>query len=87
MRAYFSRLLATALPAGFSIEQVISGGNLLLATIAALLAVLAGRWAIRKTRLEAETAEINKTIAELALARELDRQRPTPDLPPKPDQP
>ncbi len=78
MRAYVLRALATVVPAGLSIEQVVSGGNLLLAFVAAVLAVLAGRWALRKTRLEAETAELNKERAEIELQAALDRARPAP---------
>lgn len=83
MRAYCPRAIATALPAGLSVEQVVTGGNLILATIAALLAVLAGRWALRKTRLEAETAELNKARAELELQRELGRGATITPFPPQ----
>lgn len=69
---YTKQLLATVVPASFSITEVISGGNLMAATIAAGLAVLAGRWALKKQRLQAETAEIDKQIAELKLQRALD---------------
>ncbi len=78
MREYYARCLATIIPAGVTIEQVISGGNLLLATCAGLLAVLAGRWALRKQRLEAEVAELKKQQAELELAAEYERQRTKP---------
>lgn len=71
---YFRQLLAVTLPAGFSVEQVLTGGNLLLALLAGLLAVLAGLWAYRKQRTLYETAELDKQIAELKLQRELDRR-------------
>jgi hypothetical protein len=76
--SYPLQLIATAIPAGITIEQVLNGGNLLLATAAALLAILAGRWALRKQRLQAETAEIDKQIAELKLQREMDSDNPIP---------
>ena len=76
--SYPVQLLATVIPSAITIEQVISGGNLLLATVAALLAILAGRWALRKQRTQAETAELDKQRAELQLQRELDRARPAP---------
>lgn len=72
---YPFQVLAIVAPAALSIKEVVSGGNILLATAAALLAVLAGRWALRKQRLEAETAAINKEIAELKLRKELNSSR------------
>jgi hypothetical protein len=86
MRHYAVQVLATAVPSAVTINEVVSGGNLLLATAAALLAVLAGRWALRKQRIEARTAELNLQIAEYKLQRELDHQRtvapfvPTPEV-------
>lgn len=74
MRHYGLQATLTAVPAAVTVTEVISGGNLLLATIAALLAILAGRWAIRRQRLDAETAQINKQIAEYKLQRERDHQ-------------
>lgn len=69
---YIPQLVATVVPAGFSITEVLSGGNLAAATIATGLAIAAGRWALKKQRLQAETAEIDKQIAELRLQRALD---------------
>ena len=85
MRLYVAQVIAVVTPAGFSVAEVISGGNLLLATVAALLAVLAGRWALRKQHTEAESAELHKQIAELQLQRELDRQRTAPPFQPTDD--
>lgn len=70
MKHYALQATAVVAPASVSVIEVIKGGNLLLASAAALLALLAGR-----QRTEAETAELNKQIAELQLQRELDRDR------------
>lgn len=72
--SYFRQAIAVTVPATISVEQVLTGGNLLLATLAGILAVLAGVWAYRKQRTMAEEAQIRKEIAELELQRELDRK-------------
>lgn len=72
---YLRQLLAVTVPATVSVEQALTGGNLLLATLAGILAVLAGVWAYRKQRTLAEVAELDKQIAELKLQRELGRDQ------------
>jgi AmiR/NasT family two-component response regulator len=70
--SYFKQLVAVALPAGISFTEVVSGGNLVAASLAAALAVAAGRWALKKQRLQAETADLEKQIAEIKLQKLLD---------------
>lgn len=70
---YARQVIAITVPATISVEQVLTGGNLILATLAGIMAVLAGVWAYRKQRTLAETAELDKHRAELLLQRELDR--------------
>lgn len=71
--SYLRQAVAVTVPATISVEQVLSGGNLVLATLAGLLAVLAGIWAYRKQRTLAQVAELDKQIAELKLQRELNK--------------
>lgn len=72
--SYLRQAIAVTVPATISVEQVLSGGNLLLATAAGLLAIAAGCWAYRKQKTLAQVAELDKQIAELKLQRELDRR-------------
>jgi hypothetical protein len=69
MKDFTFRFTATALPAGVSIKEVITNGNLLLASAAAIIAFLSGVWAYRKHKTEAMTAKINQEIAEMTLKR------------------
>lgn len=70
---YLRQLLAVTIPATVTIEQVLSGGNLLLATAAGLLAILAGVWAYRKQKTLSQVADMQKQIMELKLQRELNK--------------
>jgi hypothetical protein len=76
--SYFKQLLAVALPAGISFTEVVSGGNLMAASIAAGLAVAAGRWALKKQKAQAETADLEKQIAEIKLQKLLNEQGSRP---------
>lgn len=78
MSSYPKQLLAVIVPAGISVEQVLKGGNLLLAFFAGVLAVIAGYWAYRKQRTQAEKAEIELAEAEARYQRELDRDSRPP---------
>ncbi len=71
---YARQVIAITIPATVSVEQVLTGGNLLLATAAGMLAVGAGVWAYRKQRILAEIAELDKQRAEFRLQRELERK-------------
>ncbi len=63
MRAsYTVQAIATAIPTAITVEQVITGGNMLLASSAGFLAVLGGVWAWRKQRTQAKTAELERRI-------------------------
>lgn len=70
---YARQVVAVTVPATISVEQVLSGGNLVLATVAGIFAALAGLWAYRKQKTLAEMAEMEKHMAELRLQRELER--------------
>lgn len=70
---YSLQAIAVVVPAFVSIKEVLTGGNLILATIAGALAVGAGVWAYRKQRTQAETALLEKLKAELEYTEALGR--------------
>lgn len=80
--SYGTQATLVAVPASVSVTEALTGGNLVLASVAGLLAVFAGVWAYRKQKTQTETAQLQKLKAELEYQEALNRAIRPPVKPP-----